>query len=159
MDAQGHVNNAAYVDYLQEARVDFLLSGSPVLHEMLTTGVVVAGHEVEYLRPVTALGDPLLDVDLWVDSVGASRFVIGYEILDDDVLAARARTTLVPFDLTTDALRRLTGEERRLLSAGLAPVKPLPPVPRRGTVSLPGLIARPKRGEGLGPRRSAARTP
>ena len=78
MDAQGHVNNAAYVDYLQEARVDFLLSGSPVLHEMLKTGVVVASHQVEYLRPMTAFGDPLLDVDLWVDSVGASRFVIGY---------------------------------------------------------------------------------
>lgn len=130
MDAQGHVNNAAYVDYLQEARVDFLLSGSPVLHEMLKTGVVVASHQVEYLRPITALGDPLLDVDLWVDSVGASRFVIGYELLEGDLLAARARTTLVPFDLATDALRRLTGEERRLLSAGLAPVEALPPVPR-----------------------------
>ena len=56
MDAQGHVNNAAYVDYLQEARVDFLLSGSPVLHEMLNTGVVVLSHQVEYLRPIRALG-------------------------------------------------------------------------------------------------------
>ena len=34
MDAQGHVNNAAYLDYLQEARVDFLLSGPPVMHDL-----------------------------------------------------------------------------------------------------------------------------
>jgi acyl-CoA thioester hydrolase len=130
MDAQGHVNNAAYVDYLQEARVDFLLSGPAVLHEMLETGVLVASHQVEYVRPITAFGDRLLDVDLWVDSVGASRFTVGYELLDGDLLAARARTTLVPFDLATDALRRLTSDERRSLAAGLAPAEPLPQVPR-----------------------------
>ena len=130
MDAQGHVNNAAYVDYLQEARVDFLVSGSPVLQQMLETGVVVASHQVEYLRPIRAFGNRLLDVDLWVDSVGASRFVVGYELYDGNSLAARARTTLVPFDLATDALRRLTDEERRLLSARLAPGEPLSPVPR-----------------------------
>ena len=130
MDAQGHVNNAAYVDYLQEARVDFLLSGSAVLQGMLETGVVVTSHQVEYLRPITAFGDRQLDVDLWVDSVGASQFTVGYELLDGDLLAARARTTLVPFDLATDALRRLTSEERRSLSAGLAPAEPLPQVAR-----------------------------
>jgi acyl-CoA thioester hydrolase len=130
MDAQGHVNNAAYVDYLQEARVDFLLSGSPVLRRMLDTGVVVASHQVEYLRPIRAFGSGLLDVDLWVDSVGASRFVVGYELFDGSSLTARARTTLVPFDLVTNALRRLTDEERRLLAAGAARAEPLAPVPR-----------------------------
>ena len=132
MDAQGHVNNAAYVDYLQEARVDFLLTGSPVLHQMLETGVLVASHQVEYLSPIRAFGNRLLDVDLWVDSVGASRFVVGYELFDGDSLAARARTTLVPFDLVTDALRRLTDEERRQLSAQAARAEPLSPVPRIG---------------------------
>ena len=29
MDAQAHVNNATYVDYLQEARVDMLLTHAP----------------------------------------------------------------------------------------------------------------------------------
>ena len=70
MDAQGHVNNAAYVDYLQEARVDFLLSGSPVLHEMLDTGVVVASHQVEYLRPITAFG-----AGCWMSISGWTRWV------------------------------------------------------------------------------------
>ena len=130
MDAQGHVNNAAYVDYLQEARVDFLVSGSPVLRQMLDTGVVVAGHQVEYLRPIRAFGNRLLDVDLWVDSVGASRFVVGYELFDGNSLAARARTTLVPFDLVTATLRRLTDGERRLLSARAARAEPLSPVPQ-----------------------------
>ena len=52
MDAQGHVNNAAYLDYLQEARVAFLLSGSPVLHHLLDSGVLVINHQLEYVRPI-----------------------------------------------------------------------------------------------------------
>ena len=34
LDAQGHVNNAVVVDYLQEARVAFLLSGDFWLRPM-----------------------------------------------------------------------------------------------------------------------------
>jgi len=132
MDAQGHVNNAAYVDYLQEARVDFLLSGPPLLQQMLTSGVLVTGHQVEYLRPLQAIDHGPLEIELWIDSVGASRFVIGYELFDGEMLAGRARTTLVPYDLATDSLRRLTSEERALLSAKLNPTEPLRPVPKIG---------------------------
>jgi acyl-CoA thioester hydrolase len=128
MDAQGHVNNAAYVDYLQEARVDFLLSSPPPLHQMLTSGSLVISHQVEYLLPLQTLGHRALDIDLWVDSVGASRFVIGYELIDGEAVAGRARTALVPYDLATDSLRRLTDQERAVLSAKLAPAEPLRPV-------------------------------
>jgi acyl-CoA thioester hydrolase len=131
MDAQGHVNNAAYVDYLQEARVGFLLSGPPVLHQLLDSGSLVVSHQLEYLRPVTFIDRPLI-IELWVDAVGGSRFSIGYELYDGDNLAARARTGVVPFDLARNALRRLTAEERDLLSRALAPAEPLRPLPRVG---------------------------
>src|SRR5215211_4488157 len=134
MDAQGHINNAAYVDYLQEARVGFLLSGSPALHQLLDSGILVVSHQVEYLRPVP-FSDRVLIIDLWVDAIGGSRFSIGYELYDGDKLAARARTGVVPFDLTRNALRRLTAGERNLLSRALAPAEPLRPLPR---VDLPG---------------------
>jgi acyl-CoA thioester hydrolase len=130
MDAQGHVNNAAYVDYLQEARVDFLLSGPPLLRQMLSSGVLVISHQMEYLRPLQVLGQRPLDIDLWVDSVGASRFVIGYELFDGPALAGRARTALVPYDLATDSLRRLTLEERGLLSGELTTAEPLRALPK-----------------------------
>ena len=60
MDAQGHVNNAAYLDYLQEARVAFLLSGSPVLDHLLDAGVLVVNHQLEYLKPITFSDRPLM---------------------------------------------------------------------------------------------------
>jgi len=129
MDAQGHVNNAAYLDYLQEARVDFLLQGPPALQDLLRTGVLVVGHQVEYLRPIV-FSDTPLQIELWVDAVGGSRVAVGYDILDDGQLAARARTAAVPFDLATNALRRLSPDERSLLSDWLDPADPLPDLPR-----------------------------
>ena len=123
LDAQGHVNNGAFVDYLQEARVHFLLTGPPAVAALLDTGVLVVSHQVEYLRPV-GLTDAV-QIALWVDAVGGSRFVIGYDLRDGGELAARARTALVPFDLAGNALRRLTAEERSWLREQLAPAEPL----------------------------------
>jgi acyl-CoA thioester hydrolase len=124
LDAQGHVNNAVYLDYLQEARVDYLLSGPSALQHLLTTGVLVVSHQVEYLRPVTFHEEPLR-IRLWVDSIGGSRFAISYEVFDLDQLAARARTTVVPFDLASNSMRRLTPEERDLFTAELHSGEPL----------------------------------
>lgn len=123
LDAQGHVNNGAYVDYLQEARVQFLLAGPPAAAAMLDAGVLVVSHAVEYLRPI-GLTDAVT-IELWVDAVGGSRFVVGYDLRDGNEPAARARTALVPFDLAQNALRRLTSEERAWLRDRLAPAEPL----------------------------------
>ena len=129
LDAQGHLNNAAYLDYLQEARVAFLLAGPSPLPELLATGVLVVGHQVEYLAP-GEFSDRGLEIELWVDAVGGSRFQVGYDVLDGDRLVARARTGAVPYDLAGERLRRLTGDERRLLTAELAPREPLRALPR-----------------------------
>lgn len=129
MDAQAHVNNAAFVDYLQEARVDFLLTGPPVMHQLLDSGVLVVQHQIEYSRPVL-FHDRGLAIDLWVDAVGGSRFVIGYEVRDGAEVAIRARTTGAPYDLAGSGLRRLTAEERGIfresVETGHEPLRDLP---------------------------------
>lgn len=129
LDAQGHVNNAVYLDHLQDARVAFLHAGAPGLADMLRTGVLVVAHQVEYVAPVGYSADPLV-VSLWIDLLGASRFTVGYEVFDGDTLAARARTTLVPYDLDLGRVRRLNDVERAAFEAYLDPAEPLRPLPR-----------------------------
>ena len=109
LDAQGHVNNALIADYLQEARVRFLLEGDNAA--LLAHGTLVVGHQVEYLAPVEFRAEPV-EVRLWVGDVGASRFTIGYEVVQDGVVAARARTLLCIFDFDAGRPRRMTAEER-----------------------------------------------
>ena len=123
MDAQAHLNNAAFLDYLQEARVHFLLTGPPVMGELLDTGVLVVQHQIEYLQPVV-YSDAGLDIELWVTSVGASRFGLAYDVRDGDRLAARARTSAVPFDLARNALRRLATDERAVLTGAMRETEP-----------------------------------
>lgn len=131
MDAQGHVNNAAYLDYLQDARIDFLTGAG--IGDLLDTGVLVVSHQVEYRRPVV-VADQDLVIDLWAESVGGSRFVVGYEIYDGErspeTLAARARTAVASYDLATSRLRRLTEVERAALTPHLEQREPLRRVER-----------------------------
>ena len=129
MDAQAHLNNAAFLDYLQEARVDFLLTGPTAMGQLLDTGVLVVQHQIEYLEPVV-YSDRGLDIELWVTSVGASRFGLAYDVRDGDRLVARARTSAVPFDLATGTLRRLLPEERSVLESARQPTELLPALPR-----------------------------
>lgn len=109
LDAQGHANNAALVDYLQEARVDFLLTG-PNAH-LLGNGIIVVGHQVEYLAPVFFTPEPL-DVELVVGEVGAARFTVGYLVRQGGEPVARARTVLASFDFEAGRPARLTDTER-----------------------------------------------
>ena len=129
LDAQGHLNNAVYLDHLQDARIAFLHAGAPGLADMLQTGVLVVAHQVEYLAPVGHSAEPLV-VSTWIDVLGASRFVVGYEVFDGETLAARARTTLVPFDLAVGRVRRLSAIERAAFEAYLDPSEPLRPLPK-----------------------------
>lgn len=123
LDAQGHVNNAAIVDYLQEARVEYLLSG-PNAH-LLGHGVIVVAHQVEYAGVVTFATEPL-EIDLVVADVGASRFTLGYEVRQHGRRAVRARTLLCLFDFERGRPGRLAPGDRAAFAADARPLDPLP---------------------------------
>lgn len=126
MDAQVHVNNAIFLDYLQEARVEFLLTGPPAMADLLTRGVLVVSHQVEFLAPVDYESREVI-IELWVDLLQGARFRIAYDVLVGDTIAARARTVAVPFDLEEGRLRRLHPAERDFLQTYLRDTEDLRP--------------------------------
>jgi len=127
LDAQGHVNNGIIADYLQEARVRFLLAGDNAA--LLGNGTLVVAHQVEYLAPVEFRNDPV-EVRLWVGDVGASRSTMAYEVVQDGVVAARARTMLCIFDFEAGRPRRMTAQERGWFLDRSTPLEPLRPLGR-----------------------------
>jgi acyl-CoA thioester hydrolase len=118
LDVYGHVNNARFLTLYEEARVALMFRGAR--ERGLTSfedGVVIARHEVDYLRPVGSL-DPVR-VELWLEQIRPSRFVIGYEMFDADLVASRARSVCVPYDRANQRPRRMTEPEREFLSPWL----------------------------------------
>jgi acyl-CoA thioester hydrolase len=114
MDAYRHINNSAYLQYLEQARVAMFFHR----HEGFTSGTVIARHEIDYLRPVVYHPEPLR-LEMWIENARGAQFTVRYEVYDHGKLAARAATVCVMFDFATDRPRRLTGEEREIL-AGFA---------------------------------------
>jgi acyl-CoA thioester hydrolase len=122
MDALGHVNNSRYVDYLQDARVDFLFRNVDLGGGDLETGLLVARHEVNYRTPLLFREAPVR-IELWVSEIKAAWFSVDYEILDvepERIVYVDARTKLVPFNFQANCPRRITPAERGVLEGLVA---------------------------------------
>jgi len=126
MDLLGHVNNVVYVDYLQEARIDMLLTHAPdPAAGDLAEGVVVVRHQVRYASPLTFRLQPVT-IDVWITEVRAASFTMAYEVYD--VLPDGTRRTyleatslLTPYVFADERPRRITAEERAVLERFLEP--------------------------------------
>ena len=117
MDAYGHVNNVQFLRLLEDARVvAFAAHGSDEGGSVVETGLLVARQQIEYVEPLVYRPAPVA-IDLWVTDLQTASFDLGYEVLDDDRVYARAETTLVLFDRVNDRPRRMTPAERARLEA------------------------------------------
>lgn len=114
LDAYGHVNNARFLTLYEEARVALMfVEASKAGVKSFNRGTVISRHEVDYLRPVDYTDG--VRVELWIEEIRPSRFIVAYELFDGETVASRARTTCVPYDLTGGRPRRLTDAEREFL--------------------------------------------
>jgi YbgC/YbaW family acyl-CoA thioester hydrolase len=98
----GHVNNAVYLTYLEQARFSHwralgLAGGQGSAVGTDIPGVIVARAEIDYRRPAK-YGD-LLEIRLGIPSFGRTSCTYEYEILDaSGAIVANARTVIVSFD-------------------------------------------------------------
>ena len=109
IDAFGHVNNAKYLTYTQEAR--FLWS--PIIE------MVVARAEVDFIEAIYE-GGRFYDINLWVESIGNSSFTMAYEVVGDNgVVHAKVKTVQVVISMETKKSRPLKDSEREFLNSYL----------------------------------------
>ena len=106
-DALGHVNNAVYLTYLEEARIAHWRATGLAARtnedgsHADVPGVILARAEVDYRRPAKH-GD-VLTVQLGVAALGRTSFTYEYEITDAaGQLIANARTVIVRFDYASN---------------------------------------------------------
>jgi acyl-CoA thioester hydrolase len=109
-DPMGHVNNAVYLTYLEQARFAYwreVLHGRP-----LKPGMIVARIECDYRQAATV--GQLLDVGIRIARIGRTSFDFEYEIVDSKnrQLVAQARSVQVIYDYKEGKPARMLDEVR-----------------------------------------------
>ncbi len=79
MDALGHVNNAEYLRYFEQSRVEWL-AGLGYRTDGEGAGPILAKATVTYLKPVVYPNE--VEVRLWCARLGRTSFTLGSDIVN-----------------------------------------------------------------------------
>lgn len=119
MDAYGHVNNAVYLTYLEEARDAWVQETLGTVTD--TWHFVLARVAIDYKQELTQDDERVL-VRCSLASVGRASIRTREEIVrPDGSLSAVAESVIVPRDPATLRSRSLTEDERGALDRDAAP--------------------------------------
>ena len=105
-DAMGHVNNAVFSTYLEEARIGVLGGLTPF---------ILARVEIDF-RSQLRVGDEI-EVGTRCSRIGTKSFDLEHEIRSDGRVVADARSILVGYDYVAEQSVPLSEEIRRRLAA------------------------------------------
>ena len=116
LDAMGHVNNAKYLTFAQEARFLWATEEfSGIMKETSLIGMVVARAEIDFISPIYE-GGKFVDVEITVGKIGNSSFDMLFTISDNGTVLAKVKTVQVTVSVETMKSRPLTDNEREFLT-------------------------------------------
>jgi len=110
VDSMGHVNNAVFLTYLEEARIAFLL---PLGAEV--SSMILARVEIDFRAPLR-MGDEV-EIGVRPANVGTKSFELEYEVRARDLVAAEAKTVIVSFDYASGRSIEVPDSWREALAA------------------------------------------
>ena len=121
MDAMGHVNNALYFRYMEQARISWFGRLVPEEEAWHSTGIVIANASCNYRRAITYPGT--VEVKLFVGAPGGASVPTYYELrVDADPEPYADGTAVVVFvDMQTQKSRRIPETIRARLERAEAP--------------------------------------
>ncbi len=121
MDMFGHVNNARYFSFLEEARIAWFEACVPEKWDFEKHGVLVVRNEMDYIKPVEP-GDRLI-IRVGASGMGNTSISVKYDghVLKggsekDAELAFRAATTLVSWDTLAGKVCRVHEPWRKTIA-------------------------------------------
>jgi acyl-CoA thioester hydrolase len=114
LDPMGHVNNAVFLTYLEQARVAFFseMGAATGLEDM---NMIVARVEIDFKAPVR-LGQEV-EISVRASRFGTKSFDLDYELRVDGELVAVAKSVQVAYDYNRREPAPVPAEWREKLSA------------------------------------------
>ena len=111
LDPLGHVNHVQFFALMETARIEFMRG----VARSLFGSMVIAHSECDHLQEIRG-GTDWVDVDVSIEKVGTTSFVVLHELRVAGRLVGRGRTVQVA--LGTDRRPRpITEEERAILTS------------------------------------------
>jgi acyl-CoA thioester hydrolase len=104
LDPQGHVNNARYLAYTEQARLNYLVElGLWDGVSFLDLGLIVADVHMTYLVPIVI--SQAIQVGVCVSRIGNKSIQFEYQVQDEDTgqVMARGQSVMVTYDYRAGA--------------------------------------------------------
>lgn len=118
LDPLGHVNNVAYHDYLQEARVGLIGDIANVVNSDYAQ--IVVSQEIHHRKPLGHASAPVM-IEIWISSMARTSYTIDYRILDEQGdVAAEATSKLAVVDPASGRPMRMPDSLLALLQPHIA---------------------------------------
>jgi len=100
IDSMGHVNNAVYLNYFEQARMKYFSEMIGEKWDWQRDGIVVARQEIDYKLPVL-LSDSV-QIETWCEHVGNTSLVFKYNVVierkNQKSLAVLGKTVIVCYN-------------------------------------------------------------
>ena len=117
-DAFGHVNNAVYLTYLEQARNAYLRELG-LIRSIEDIAMILAHVDIDYRAQVDV--DDLIEIGVRPARLGTRSFELEYELRVGERVVAEARTVLVGFDYARDESVPLPERWREALAPAVLP--------------------------------------
>jgi len=114
IDVMGHVNNATYFTYAEQARIYFF-------HQLVgdewnwnKQGILVARNEMDYLLPIHF--NDKVDIHVFCKHIGNKSYTLGYRYMRGEQVCATGASVLVCFDYEEQRTMEVPERWRSLLT-------------------------------------------
>jgi acyl-CoA thioester hydrolase len=102
LDSYGVVNNAVYLTYFEEARMQWFSDKLNVDWNWKKQGIIIARHEIDYKLPIFLEDKPRMI--MWISEIGEKSFEVCYRVIkklkDKWVVSTEGKSVIVCFDYT-----------------------------------------------------------
>jgi acyl-CoA thioester hydrolase len=116
LDPMAHVNNAVFLTWMENARIEFFRSlGAFDGVGMSEMTMILARVEVDFRSPVS-FGEQVR-IGVRASRFGSKSFDLQYELRVAERLVAEAKTVLVAYDYATSSAKEIPAEWRQRLAA------------------------------------------
>lgn len=100
-DMMGHVNNAVYLSYFEQARMHYFSQLVGQEWDYQKQGTLLVKNEVVYLKPIFLHDSP--EISLHLIEIGEKSFTFGYEVSVNGEVRTTGASKLVCYDFTTQS--------------------------------------------------------